>query len=94
MLRIRNSGRPNSAGDQPMAASCDQPNKSPLGRVRSMSSVKGRAPAAPAAVVCTSNNDVIARVKPIAHRHAHIARPSWPHESHTSATSALPPDQP
>src|SRR5438552_3992620 len=49
-----NSGRPNSAGFQPMPASCVQPNTSPLGASRSNSSVSGRRPAGPAALVRTS----------------------------------------
>ena len=47
---------PAAAGFQPMPASCDQPNRSPLGASRSNSSVSGRAPAGPAAVVCTSKS--------------------------------------
>ncbi len=45
--------RPSSPGSQPMPASCDQPKRSPLGRSRSISSVKGSRPAGPAALVFT-----------------------------------------
>ena len=43
-------GRPGLAGSQPMPASCDQPKRSPEGRVSSISGVKGSAPAGPGAV--------------------------------------------
>src|SRR5437870_4571514 len=55
VLRRRNSWRPSSAGFQPMPTSWVQPNRSPLGALRSNSSVSGRLPAGPAAVDCTSN---------------------------------------
>src|SRR5262249_7902474 len=55
VLRMRNSLRPSSAGFQPMPASCVSPKMSPLGALSSNSSVSGKAPAGPAALVCTSN---------------------------------------
>src|SRR5262249_1102997 len=50
VLRMRNSLRPSSAGRQPMPTSWLQPNRSPLGALRSRSSVSGRLPAGPATV--------------------------------------------
>ena len=51
---IKNCLRPSSLGFQPMPASSDQPNKSPLGDSRRSFSVRGNLPEAPAAVVTTS----------------------------------------
>src|SRR5262249_3750643 len=45
---------PSSAGFQPMPASWVSPKMSPLGAWRSRSSVSGRLPAGPAALVCPS----------------------------------------
>src|SRR5262249_18773745 len=54
VLRMSTSARPSSPGFQPMPTSCVQPKRSPLGACRSRSSVSGRAPPGPAALVCTS----------------------------------------
>ena len=47
----QNCGRPSSFGFQPMPAFCVQPNRSPLGECRSISSVSGNSPVGPAEVV-------------------------------------------
>ena len=51
VLRIRNCLRPSSRGSQPMPAFWVSPNRSPLGRFSSISSVSGSAPAGPGAFV-------------------------------------------
>src|ERR1700683_894290 len=81
VLRIRNSSRPRVAGSQPIPASCVRPKMSPLGAFSSIPSVRGRAPAGPAALVGTakrvgspSSNEVVSLiVKPARMSYAELA---------------------
>jgi hypothetical protein len=54
VLKISHSARAISSGRHPIAAFCVHPNKSPLGRSRSISSVNGNRPTGPTARDTTS----------------------------------------